>query len=161
MMKKGDMKCALHQSGGLLFLFLLMFGFSACCSRVRFEAQNVPEAVAGEAYYTELHVFLKGVLLSENDVDYQFSLIGGRVPPGLAFDDFPFDYVVLEGTPTEPGVYDFTLRVRSFALASAEAEAFDSDELIDGFGVCIDPDDTRSYRLVVHPEGTNIEMLDR
>jgi hypothetical protein len=51
----------------------------------------------------------------EGDGPYDWSIVGGTLPPGLTFNASNTATVTVEGTPTEVGTFTFTVRVEDQA----------------------------------------------
>lgn len=135
-----------------IILLLLSFSFVTSCQDIlecvinrhpRLDDKRLITALVDNFYFEEIRADIKNEP-RDNSYYYYFS-IDGDLPRGL---EFFIDYrsVIIEGTPLETGIYNFTIRL-SVEQANDYYEECEN-QLNDCDGLC-DDITLQRYRLVV------------
>ena len=99
----------------LLSISLSSFGFSPLLAQISITTKSLPNGSLNSLYYQELHY--AAVLPAT-----QWSVVPstGSLPPGLVLSSAANSIGVLDGFPTTPGEYTFTLQVQDTTGATAQ-----------------------------------------
>jgi len=99
----------------LLAISLLSFGFSPLLAQISITTKSLPNGSLSSLYYQELHY--AAVLPA---TQWSVVLGTGSLPPGLVLSTAASSIGLLDGIPTTPGEYTFTLQVQETTGAMAQ-----------------------------------------